>query len=176
MHQNNLAELELQASTTNPKEIIKQAVRSIFVSPQISTDVIGTESQSIINSNIDNPKPLDPASFPDQPRNGLSQLPATIANTLHLCKGYNIKVQYDVIRKKLYIIIPGTLGTPDNSDNVRMARIFSLANLNGLPIGQLPSFIEVIGDMHQRNPVADWIKSKPWDNTSRLKEFFATLT
>lgn len=92
MHQNNLAELELQASTTNPKEIIKQAVRSIFVSPQISTDVIGTESQSIINSNIDNPKPLDPASFPDQPRNGLSQLPATIANTLHLCKGYNIKV------------------------------------------------------------------------------------
>lgn len=146
------------------------------VTSSISTDVKSTESPSISNSQIDNPKPLDPASFPDQPRNGFSQLPATIANTLHLTNGYNIKVQYDVIRKKLYIIIPGNTGAPDNADNVAIARIISLANLNGLPIGQLPSFLEVIGDRNQYNPVADWILSKPWDNTNRLNEFFATLT
>ena len=38
------------------------------------------------------------------------------------------------------------------------------------------SFIGVIADKHQFNPVADWILSKPWDNTSRLNELFATLT
>ena len=144
-------------------------------SSQVKNAEFVVESVSISKSHIDNPKPLDPASFPDQPRNSFSQLPATIANTLHLCEGYNIKVQYDVIRKKLYIIIPGTSGTPDNADNAAMARIISLANLNGLPIGQLPSFIEVIGDMQQCNPVADWILSKAWDGVERLMPLYATL-
>lgn len=161
MQEDNPLEPESQVSTTNPNEIIKKAVSSTL---------------SISNSQIDNPKPLDPASFPDQPRGGFSQLPATIANTGHLISRYNINVNYDVIRKKLYIIIPGTSGAPDNLDNVAMARIISLANLNGLPIGQLPSFLEVIGNKNQINPVGDWVKSKPWDNTSRLNELFATLT
>ncbi|OYY81853.1 MAG: hypothetical protein B7Y34_03620, partial [Methylophilales bacterium 16-45-9] len=176
MQEDNLLKPESQVFTTNPSEVIKQAVSSTLAKPHFSTDIKGTESPSIINSNIDNPKPLDPASFPDQPRNGYSQLPATIANTLHLTNGYNIKVKYDVIRNKLSIIIPGNTGTPDNADNVAIARVISLFNLNGLPVGQLPSFLEVIGDLNQFNPVAEWIKSKPWDNTSRLDDFFATLT
>ena len=67
-------------------------------------------------------------------------------------------------------------GDYHNADNVAIAKIISLANLNGLPISQLPSFLEVIGDKIQYNPVVEWILSKPWDNTSRLKELFATLT
>lgn len=167
---------------TEPKQEIastqvSESTSSIAVaSTAVSADLKGSESQPSSIGNIDNPKPLDPASFSDQPRNGLSQLPATIANTMNLAKGYNIKVQYDVIGKKLYIIIPDNTGTPDNAANVAMARIFSLANLNGLPTGQLPSFLEVIGDLNQFNPVAEWILSKPWDNTSRLDELFATLT
>lgn len=166
---------------TEPKQQIastqvSENTSSIAVaSTATSTDIKSTESQSSSIGNLDNPKPLDPASFPDQPRNGFSQLPATIANSMHLAKGYNIKVQYDVIGKKLYIIIPDNTGTPDNADNVAIARIFSLANLNGLPIGQLPSFLEVIGDRNQYNPVAEWILSRPWDKESRLKDLLATL-
>ncbi|MDO9050870.1 MAG: VapE family protein [Methylotenera sp.] len=155
---------------------VSESSSSIALATTVSTYTKSNESPPSSKANLDNPKPLDPASFPDQPRNGFSQLPATIANTLHLTSGYNIKVQYDVIRKKLYIIIPSNTGTPDNADNVAMARIISLANLNGLPIGQLPSFLEVIGDRNQYNPVAEWIKSKPWDNTNRLNDLFATLT
>ena len=152
---------ELEVATTIPNELIKKAVSSTL---------------SISNSQIDNPKSLDPDIFSDQPRNGLSLFPGTIANTEDLAKGYGIKVYYDVIRKKLFIIIPGNTGTPDNADNVAIARIISLANLNGLPIGQLPSFLEVIGDKNQYNPVAEWILSKPWDQERRLLQFFATLT
>lgn len=135
-----------------------------------------TVSSTYNNSVIDNSKPLDQALFPDLPRNSATQMPGTIANTMHLCKGYNIQVKYNVITKKLYITIPGNSGTPDNADNVAIAVIISLANLNGLPIGQILSFIEVIGDRNQFNPVAEWILSKAWDGVNRLGELNATLT
>ena len=161
MDENNPAEPESQFSTSNPNELIKRAVSGTL---------------SINNPQIDNPKPLDPASFSNQPRAGQYQLPGTISNTSDLIRGYSIDVQYNVIKKKSRVIIPDASGTPDNTDNVAIARIISLANLNGLPTGQLPSFLEVIGDKNQYNPVADWIKSKPWDKTIRLNELFATLT
>ena len=176
MHQKNPEEPELQVPSTIPIEEIKQEVSSTLENTNLSSDLKGTESPSILNSNIDNPKPLDPASFPDQPRNGFNQLPATIANLIHLINGYNIKVHYDVIRNKLYIIIPGSKGTPDNAGNVAIARIYNVANLNGISTGQLLCFLEVIGDNNPYNPVAEWIKSKPWDKENRLLEFFATLT
>ncbi len=124
---------------------------------------------------IDEAKPLEPASFPNPPRNGSYFLPATIQNVLHLLKAYGIIVRYDVIKKKLHITIPGYSGSPDNADNVAMAHIISLANLNGMAIGQIPSFVEVIADRHQINPVADWITSRPWDGVDRLEAFYATL-
>lgn len=124
---------------------------------------------------LDNPKPLDARSFPHQPRSGSNQLPATIANVQHLLTSYGIVVRYNVVRKKLSISIPGYTGTPDNADNVAIAHIISLASLNGLPTGQIPSYVGTIGDSHQINPVANWITSKSWDGTDRLEVFYETL-
>ena len=86
----------------------------------VSAEISNTESQRSIVANFDNPKPLDPASFPDQSRSGLYQLVSTIANLVHLLKCYNILVRYNVIRKKLYIVIPGITGTIDNLDNIAL--------------------------------------------------------
>jgi len=124
---------------------------------------------------LDNPTPLDYASFPHQPRNGNKQLPATISNVQHLLTEYGIIVRYNVVRKKLSISVPGYAGTPDNADNVAIAHIISLASLNGLSTGQILSYVGTIGDRHQINPVANWITSKPWDGTDRLEAFYETL-
>ena len=62
---------ELEVATTIPNELIKKAVSSTLL---------------ISNSQIDNPKSLDPDIFSDQPRNGLSLFPGTIANTEDLAK------------------------------------------------------------------------------------------
>lgn len=175
MDQHHSIEPDSQVSTAIPNEIIKQAVSSTLATTTVSADLKGTESKSSSNATLDNPKPLDPASFPDQSRNGLNQVLATLPNQAHLLRSYNITVRYDVIRKKQYIIIPGTSGTPDNADNVALAIIISLANLNGMPIGQIPSFMEVIGDRNQYNPVADWILCKSWDGNDRLIPLYATL-
>lgn len=125
--------------------------------------------------NLENPQPLDSRAFPNQPKKGNNQLPATIANLAYLLMRYGIYVRYNIIRKKLYTILPQSSGTPDNTENVALATIISLANLNDIPVGQIPSFVEVIGDKHQFNPVEKWINSKPWDGIDRLDTFYATL-
>lgn len=125
---------------------------------------------------FDHPKPLESASFPHQPRNGGNQPPATIANVHHLLTEYGILVHYNVIRKKLTISVPGYSGTPDNADNVAIAHIMSLASLNGIPTGQILSYVATIGDRQRFNPVANWITSATWDGKDRLQAFYATLT
>ncbi len=156
--------------------------------PELGTHSALTEKTGVTNSIepgppgatslsvLDNPKPLDPESFPHQPRNGSNQLPATIENVRHLLTAYQIIVRYNVVSKKLSITVPGYSGTPDNADNVAIAHVISLATLNGLSTGQIPGYLGTIGDRHQYNPVANWITSKPWDGTDRLKAFYVTLT
>ena len=123
--------------------------------------------------NIDHPLRLNPEKFPDQdPGN---KLPATIANTRHMLSEYGILPRYDVIKKRLQITIPGASGSPDNADNTAMTHVVSLAILNNLPHGQIPSYVEVIGDMNQINPVAEWITSKIWDGVDRLQALYDTL-
>jgi hypothetical protein len=65
---------------------------------------------------------------------------------MHLLAGYGINVRYNVICKKLEILIPGASGCPDNADNSALAQIISLATLNNIPIGQVTGYLEAIGD------------------------------
>lgn len=123
---------------------------------------------------LDCAEPLDPSAFPNPPRPGRAPV-TTIPNVNHLLASYRITVRYDVIKKKLVVTMPGQSGSPDNSDNVALTQIISLATLNGMSTGPLPSMVEVIGDRNLYNPAADWILSKPWDGADRLPLFYATL-
>lgn len=159
------------------KDIVSQPVISNGNEQSIVAENNVTMSTKDISPpiNLENPKPLNSRAFPNQPLSGSNQLPATIANIAFLLMSYCIYARYNIIRKKLYIILPNTSGTPDNADNVAIAHIISLANLNGIPIGQIPSFVEVIADKHQYNQVEMWINSESWDGTDRLEAFYATL-
>jgi hypothetical protein len=125
---------------------------------------------------LDGAKPLEPEKFPNQRtgNNGKGP-PATIPNLRYMLSEYGITARYDVIRKKLLINIPGASGCPDNVDNSALSQIISLAMLNNLSIGQVPSFVEAIGDRNQFNPVASWISCKQWDGTDRLQSLCDTL-
>ena len=125
---------------------------------------------------LDKAKALDPSSFPNPPRKENGNLPATIPNVAFLLNSYRISARYNVIKKRLEISIPGLSGSPDNADNSALTQIFSLATLNGLSVGQLPSIIESLGDRNLLNPAADWITREPWDGIDRLQPFYDTLT
>jgi putative DNA primase/helicase len=142
--------------------------------PKVTTrdELVSTKQ----NDPFTDPSPLDLTSFPNQPRAGYSLLPGTVDNTKHLLNSYGITTNYDVIKKKLRINIPGYQGTPDNAEAVAMTYIVSLAALNGLPIGQIYDYVAAIGDRTPSNPAMEWITSKPWDGKERLQAFSNTLT
>jgi putative DNA primase/helicase len=125
---------------------------------------------------LDSVQALDRDTFPHQPRSGSNSLPATIANIRFMLRQYGVNVRYNVVKKKVEIIIPGHSGTFDNRDNSSMTWVISLAKLNSLSTEQVPSYIETLADENAYSPVADWITSKPWDGKDRLPDIYATIT
>lgn len=158
-----------------PKFTVPQS--SIDCAPRESTGIAknigGIQGKTDSSLNLDDAQPLDPATFPNLTSRG--DIKGTIANVDHLLRSYKIAAKYNVATKKLLIAVPGHSGTQDNFDNVVMTKIFSLASLNGMPTGQLVSFVTAIGDRHQFNPVAEWIMSEPWDGVDRLQAMCDTL-
>lgn len=124
---------------------------------------------------LDNAQPLDPATFPNPPRQGSNQLPATIRNVEHLLGEYRILARYNVIKKKVMIVLPSHSGTAENADNVTMTHILSLAALNGLSGGRVPEYVDALADKNQYNPVANWICSRAWDGEDRLPAICDTV-
>ena len=123
-------------------------------------------------------KPIIPAptSFPDQPANRYSPVPATAANVQHLLAANGVRVVYNTIKKKLSILIPDYTDSSDNADNAKITLVCALCSICGIATGQVPAVLELLGDATPYNPVSDWIASKPWDGHDRLPNFFATVT
>lgn len=125
------------------------------------------------------PKPvrsqrLDRTQFPD-PAAGQGGPPATIENVACLLEQHGIQVRYNAISKQTEILIPGVEGTGDNYSNNAITHICSLAARHGMATGSIPAIIETIADRNPYNPVADWIRSEPWDGKDRLDAMCATL-
>jgi len=118
---------------------------------------------------------LPSEGFPDQPREPKGALPCTLPNLRHMLKQYGIVVRYNVVKKKIRVVIPDHVGSFDNADNVALTKVVSLAIRNGLGAGQVPAYIEAIADENLYNPAADWILSKPWDGIDRLPAIYGTL-
>lgn len=139
-----------------------------------STDQARTP-QAIQLYALDRAKPIDPEAFPNQPRIASGQILPTIANFQYLLRAYKISASYNVIKKKLEIVVRGHSGSFDNRDNVLLAQVISIASLNGFPTSQIPHLLVAVADRNLCNPVADWIMSSPWDGVDRLPDFYATL-
>lgn len=120
--------------------------------------------------------PLDPRSFPNQPRKESHQIPATIDNVDHLLAAYDVYVRYDVIRKKILITILSLSGPTDNFDNTARSFLLSIAALNGMSTNKLLGIVELLAEQRPFNPVAEWILMIPWDGKDRLSDICETVT
>jgi len=150
-------------------------------SPSASgTDFSEAKDAEVAADMMPKPKPrrsrrIEQKTFPDTPRTAHYPTPTTIENVAYMLMQAGITVRYNVIKKKLEISVPGHCGTADNRDNATMSAILSLASLNGLAVGLVPQFVEVIGDVNAYNPVADWINSASWDGCDRLQALYDTV-
>ncbi len=120
------------------------------------------------------PKQLDPQLFPDPVEPG-KKLRTTVANVEHLLLQNGISFRYNVIKKKLEMLIPGISATVENEANVLMTHAESLAAKHYMNTNSLPRYVYALADRNAYNPVADWINCKPWDGIDRLPEFYDTL-
>lgn len=100
----------------------------------------------------------------------------TLTNLDELLRRMGTTVRYNVISKNLELLIPGAAYSIDNQMNAAYAAIKSVAKRADFPTESLGEYLLAIGDAHQFNPVATWINSRPWDGTTRLPAFFATIT
>ncbi|HKY46173.1 MAG TPA: VapE domain-containing protein [Pyrinomonadaceae bacterium] len=124
-------------------------------------------------------EPIEPDSvdiytpFPDI--NGKGAPLATIRNASEMLRRLNVTVRYNVIAKRVEVIIPGAINSIDNQMNAAMATLTSWCKRFRMPTESFADYVLAIADANQYNPVATWITSKPWDGRSRLEEFYATV-
>ena len=179
-----------QHQPTAPKLSVPQLKKEAVPSGELNRTVTPTRTQSCTTQGPPKTTPAEPdpkdftldraerlpiESFPHQPKNKSENIPTTIPNLEYLLNAYQINVRYNVIKKKLQIIIPGMVGSSDNLDNAALSHVISLATLNTMNVGQIPNFLEAIGNRRLYNPVAEYIKSEPWDGIDRLQDLYDTL-
>lgn len=120
---------------------------------------------------------LNPTVFPHRDQTeGDIKIKDTIFNVQRMMDAYGITAYYDGIKKKPTINIPGVRSCSDQADNVALSHIESLGNLNGMKGEKTARLAISVAYQDERNPIADWIKSAPWDGQDRITPLCETLT
>lgn len=101
---------------------------------------------------------------------------ATIENVANLLKVLGVNVRYNVISKEQERLVPGYAFSIDNQKNSTLTYIVGWASRIRMPTALVPELVAFAADQNPYNPVTTWIESKPWDEKSRLEEFYATIT
>lgn len=113
-------------------------------------------------------------SLPDTSGEG-KKPQSTFQNLEEICRRANVTLRYNVISKEIEILIPNESFSMDNTSNGSLAWILSLCAKFRMPVGQIGDYLCYLADKNLYNPVANWIRSRPWDGVSRFDEFCDTI-
>ena len=84
-----------------------------------------------------------------------------------------IDVRYNVIKKNMEISIPHTDFIADMRDESALIEIEDRCIQIGVPHMKVRDYLKLLA--REYNPVREWMESRPWDGTSRLKDFLNTI-
>jgi putative DNA primase/helicase len=101
---------------------------------------------------------------------------STSDNLAEVARRIGCIIRYNVISKKVELIMPDTSFSIDNHANACLSVLISWANRFKMPTGNTELFLTQIADQNPYNPVANWVTSRKWDGTSRIQAFYDTLT
>jgi putative DNA primase/helicase len=99
----------------------------------------------------------------------------TLDNFYVLMDKLEYSVRYNVIKKAIELLIPGSAFTRDNRDNAAISHVLSECEKVRMSTKHVSQFLITLADKNQYNPVATWIDSSGWDGVSRLDDFYATV-
>lgn len=84
-----------------------------------------------------------------------------------------IDVRYNVIKKNMEISIPHTDFIADMRDESALIEIEDRCIQIGVPHMKVRDYLKLLA--REYNPVREWMESRPWDGTSRLRDFLNTI-
>lgn len=99
----------------------------------------------------------------------------TLKNMRFLMEKHGVEASYDVIKKVNTLHFPGKVYNSHNKDNNFLTDIKDMLATNGMRSHNAKEMLDRISSEDTRNPVKDWIESKPWDHTSRFEQFFNSI-
>ena len=99
----------------------------------------------------------------------------TLDNFYVLIDSLGYGVRYNVIKKAIELMIPGSAFTRDNRDNAAISHVLSECEKVRMPTKHVAQFLITTADRNQYNPVGIWIDSLGWDGLSRLDAFYDTV-
>lgn len=98
-------------------------------------------------------------------------------NTEAMLKHYGVRARYNLMTHEDEYEIAGFRGAADKRANTGVAQIREWARKHGLPAGEaLTDQLCLIVADDAYHPVAEWIRSRPWDGVDRVSDLFGTLT
>jgi putative DNA primase/helicase len=100
---------------------------------------------------------------------------ATISNTEALFNHLDIAVKHNDMLHNIEIYNPESVLDVEETDDT-INELKDCCIRYGLSKQCILDYISIISKKNRYNPIADWIKSKPWDGTSRLADFLNTVT
>lgn len=116
------------------------------------------------------------SEWPHKPRSPNSMVPATLENFEYLARRLGIKFRFNLVKKRVDIEMPDVTVDAQNRDQVLLTRLESMAIVHDMQCSKIAQYVLVLGDKKSHDPVADWIKSKPWDGHTRIADICDTIT
>lgn len=99
-----------------------------------------------------------------------------LENTEAMLKHYGVACRYNLMTHEDEYELTDTRVAADKRGNTALAQVRDWARYHGLSAGQaLDDHLTMLVSRNAYHPVADWIRSKPWDGVDRLSDVFATL-
>lgn len=121
------------------------------------------------------PKQLALSGFPHAPRPGTYSVKSTLENVQHMLEKYRISARYNEISKRAEVLTEDFDPTTPNADNVGLAQVISLADLNNMSAAHVPLMVDALAEKNSYNPAKEWIESRPWDGQCRLGMYYDTI-
>lgn len=117
-----------------------------------------------------NPKRI---AFPDVNDKHVPRL--TLQNHKTLFAHYNVDIRYNEMTKDYEIDIPGKQFHKDTELNAKIAQLRDFCHTQGLGVGELESFVTLVGTENSYHPVRNFIDAQIWDGQDRLQAWYDSV-
>lgn len=165
-----------RAETRETWDVWRKRLGKLTPSPSVEEQAKAAANaawERVKSEGIDLSDPINKYGFPNLSDRGTPL--NTIDNMAYLLNEYGITCRYDEIRKEQRLTGIGKEFSMDNRANCELYVVESLCSLNTMSTASTDKFLRTLADQNRYNPVEEWVKSKPWDGVSRLKDLYRTV-